>query len=242
MDLPTADTLAFVEGSLPPTTSGSTGSRVLEVGCGAGHLAAELVRAGHRVVAIDSSQDAVDAALARGIDARLARFPELSDPEPFDAILFTRSLHHIPPLREALAQARALLRPGGALIVDDFAHNRVDGPTASWAFGVMGVLRALGHVSNHWAETDDPLRAWREQHTERHALHTDEAMLEAAGEAFHVGPVQRLEYFYRYVSRHLDGHEHGLATAQAARWAELAMLREGLIQAIGLRFTGRARA
>src|SRR5262245_42490252 len=110
MDLDTDITLAFVESALAEI-GGPSPLRVLEVGCGPGRLAQALAARGHRVVAIDSSEEAIAATRARGIDARFARFPAFEDDELFDAVLFTRSLHHIPPLPAVVAKAHELLRP-----------------------------------------------------------------------------------------------------------------------------------
>ena len=243
MDLPTADTLAFVERALaahairPP-------SRLLEVGCGRGHLAAALSARGHRVIAVDSSEEAVAETRSRGADARLARFPAFEEREPFDAVLFTRSLHHIPPLADAIAKAHALLRPAGAIVVDDFAWNSVDRVTAAWAFGAMKMLRAIELLpSEDWDELEDPLRAWQRKHGEHHALHTDLAMLEAVRERFDLREEpERVPYFYRYVCHFLDDHDRGLSVAEAMLWTERMLIREGCIVATGMRFSATTAA
>lgn len=104
MRLGTAETLAFVRRFVP------VGARILEIGCGDGELAFHL-----GAVAIDSSADAVAAAVARGVDARVATWP-CDVPGTFDAVLFTRSLHHIAPLDEAVARV-----PAPLLLIEDFS-------------------------------------------------------------------------------------------------------------------------
>src|SRR5882724_11987615 len=106
IDVVTNETLQFVLRSIP-----SRNSRVLEVGCGNGDLAYELANLGHEVVAIDSSREQVTEAGRRGVDARVADFLDFKE-DLFDVILFTRSLHHIQPLRPALARAHTLIKPG----------------------------------------------------------------------------------------------------------------------------------
>src|SRR4051812_11892145 len=93
-------------------------SLTLQVGCGAGHLAKLLaaddsLKNAVEYVAIDSSEHAISAAtsgpLPLGLDGLswvtsyslkfiLADFVQFEDPEKFDILLFTRSLHHIFPL------------------------------------------------------------------------------------------------------------------------------------------------
>src|ERR1044072_8732539 len=90
---------------------------LLEVGCGSGQLAAELAADGLELLALDSDPSCVAQANELGVDTRLARW-QVTIGGSFDAILFTRSLHHIAPLEEAIAQAIRSLRPGGKIIVE----------------------------------------------------------------------------------------------------------------------------
>jgi hypothetical protein len=106
-------------------------SRILEVGCGAGELAAALGARGHEVVAIDSSPEAVRQTRARGVDAREAVFPRFEAP-PFDVVLFSRSLHHIEDLAGACVRAREIVQPGGFVLVEDWRWNEMDRATAEW--------------------------------------------------------------------------------------------------------------
>jgi SAM-dependent methyltransferase len=78
--------------------------RILEVGCGTGELAARLSKDAYSVVAIDSDRDSVAAAQRLGVNARVATWPDF-DEGHFDAVLFTRSLHHIHPLDESVRHA-----------------------------------------------------------------------------------------------------------------------------------------
>jgi len=106
-------------------------------------MAAQLIEAVHRVTGLDTSAEALVEAAARGLSVHRAAWPDYAD-EPFDALLFTRSLHHIDPLEGALAQAHALLRPGGWLIVEDFAYLEADRETVTWLCHVLRLLDAGG--------------------------------------------------------------------------------------------------
>src|SRR2546430_6509342 len=78
--------------------------RILEVGCGTGELAARLSKDGYVVIAIDSDRDSVAAARRLGVNAHVATWPDF-DQGQFDAVLFTRSLHHIHPLGESVRRS-----------------------------------------------------------------------------------------------------------------------------------------
>lgn len=69
----------FVRPRLPPPPA-----RVLEVGCGQGHLSALLAAEGYRVVALDASPEAVELARRRGVDAHRAEWMTF-EASPFDA-------------------------------------------------------------------------------------------------------------------------------------------------------------
>lgn len=102
---------------LPGTTDA-----VLEVGCGDGRLATRLAERCGRVTALDLDSSQVQLARERcggssnvtvvEGDFRTAELPA----DHFDAVVASAALHHM-PLHSATARARALLRPGGRLLV-----------------------------------------------------------------------------------------------------------------------------
>src|SRR5205809_7948071 len=96
VDVPTRETLEFLESHIP------VGAEVLEVGCGEGQVACELLKRGYRVTGLDSDPEIVARAKHRGVPAVVGSWPNFASSVSFDAIAFTRSLHHINPLREAL--------------------------------------------------------------------------------------------------------------------------------------------
>ncbi|MBI4081498.1 MAG: class I SAM-dependent methyltransferase [Candidatus Lambdaproteobacteria bacterium] len=165
-DLQYQDTAAYVGRFAPQARA-----RILDVGCGSGGLAAALGAAGHVVTPIDASEEAVAEARANGIDARQADLLDFTG-GPFDVVLFSFSLHHIAPLGEALEKARALLAPGGRVMLEEFAIERVDAATAAWFFGTQDVLVAAGLLGDaepsgvlegNQPERKEPLARWRER-------------------------------------------------------------------------------
>jgi SAM-dependent methyltransferase len=232
------ETLRFLRGVLP-----DGGARVLEVGCGRGALAARLLAEGRRVTAIDISAEAVQAAQALGVPAiriDLASF----DGGPFDAVLFTRSLHHIHPLAAAVERAHDLLAPAGALVADEFAWDAVDRAAAAWFYDVTALLQAaevLAPGGHHAGVEGDPLERWRADHSHHEPLHGGEAMLEAIGARFEIERVERVPYFYRHIADRLEQTPRGGAVC--ARMQELEALRiaQGLLRPVGLRAVARRR-
>lgn len=230
------ETLAFLDAALPRARG-----RLLEVGCGKGEVAAGLVERGFEVTALDSSDEAVAAARARGVAARAGRFPELPghDGAPFDAVLFARSLHHIPALGPTLDRARELLRPGGVLVVEDFAWERVDRSTAVWGYGLLGAFASAGLLpEGEWDAHGDALATWRRQH-EDEGLHTGERMLSEIGARFDRASSEPAPYFYRYFSRHLEDHGRGAEISGRVLAAERELIAAGGIAPLGLRITAR---
>jgi 2-polyprenyl-3-methyl-5-hydroxy-6-metoxy-1,4-benzoquinol methylase len=109
-----------VEAHLP-----SPPARVLEVGCGEGRLAVALANQGYRVSAIDPRAPGGELFEAVSLE-------DFADPGPFDAVVASRSLHHIGDLSRAVAKIERLLRPGGRFIVNEHAFDRFDRRTAGW--------------------------------------------------------------------------------------------------------------
>src|SRR6059058_5569109 len=68
------------------------GERILDLGCGDGALTEKLVGAGCEVVAVDASAAQVEAARARGLDARVARGEALPFAGEFDAVFSNAAL------------------------------------------------------------------------------------------------------------------------------------------------------
>ncbi len=96
------------------------GTRVLDVGTGTGSVAAEAVRRGARVTAVDAEPSMVRRAAAAVPEAavRHALLPELPFPDDaFDAVVGNFVLNHVGRPLAALAELRRVARPGARLAV-----------------------------------------------------------------------------------------------------------------------------
>lgn len=237
-DVPTAETLAFVLLHVPRARS-----RILEVGCGSGILAARLQALGHQVVAVDSSREAVLQAQQLEVDARQARWPDFED-SPFDVVLFTRSLHHIRPLVDGVRQARKLLRSDGRVVVEDFAFSQVDAPSLEWLYQILSVLDAArlleqdrGGFAKTLLQQHGDMAAWTETHDRD--LHSADAILACLKEHFSSVEAETVPYLYRYVVEVLEDDDCGYAIARRVLELERRGADRGRVSLIGRRFVGR---
>jgi ArsR family transcriptional regulator len=102
-----------------------------DLGCGTGQAAAALAPFVARVVAVDRSNEMLNAARRRlrdlpNVDVRRGELEALPiDDGSLDAATLILVLHHAPDPAAALADAARVLRPGGRLLVADMlAHDR----------------------------------------------------------------------------------------------------------------------
>ena len=92
------------------------GERILDLGCGDGTLTREIAERGCQVLGVDSSAAMVEAAMARGVPARVVDALDLDFSEEFDAVFSNAALHW---MREPACVARHVhraLRPGGRFV------------------------------------------------------------------------------------------------------------------------------
>lgn len=108
--------------------------KVLEIGCGAGDFCHTLYRRGFTVKGIDYSHDAIEECrrrLVADIGDRLQFASEdlHAQNDRYDAIVICEVLEHIEDDDAAMKKIRALLKPGGHLLLSVPAHSRWFGPS-----------------------------------------------------------------------------------------------------------------
>jgi trans-aconitate methyltransferase len=116
------------------------GERVLDVGCGDGALTASIVARGADVVGVDSSAALVEAARARGIDARTMDVYALPFREEFDAAFSNAALHWMREPDLALANIARALKARGRFAGEMGAQGNV----AAISTAILAVLRMHG--------------------------------------------------------------------------------------------------
>ncbi|MES2642419.1 MAG: class I SAM-dependent methyltransferase [Myxococcota bacterium] len=107
------------------------GTRVLDLGCGTGTLAAMAARRGGQVVGIDADRAMLERARPKieGLPVTLVQglTTEVEFPaEAFDVVVSSLFFHHLPTEAKVttLRRARAWLRPGGRLCIADWSRPR----------------------------------------------------------------------------------------------------------------------
>ena len=239
MNFETQSTRDFIKRSLPAGTQ-----RVLEIGCGSGELAASLLADGFSLIAIDNDADSTAAAQRLGVDARIAAWPDFEEGQ-FDAVLFTRSLHHMHPLDKAVQRAADSLVIGGRLIVEDFAYETADEKTLQWFSDVIDRLDAAGLLTkgddflNAVRSKTETLKAWKENH--KLDLHTAAAILAEIRKVFDEVQCEEAPYYFRYLARAIVPTADCDKILQGLAEHEAGLIAMGKMLALGRRFVADRR-
>lgn len=234
MDICTFHSLQFVMKHV------KKGQRLLEVGCGSGELAHQIELAGVNVSAIDKDENASMRAAAEGITVHEEDFFEYeTEQESFDAILFSRVLHHMHPLDQTLAKVQRLLKPNGVLILDEFAVEEVDEPSATWFYGLKQVLAEAG--SYNWTLAEQKIKdklgkerdldVWRQLHLQMHSVIDSQTMRKELDSRLKIESETNSPYFYRYFADRRFRLKDELVP-KIYQW-ECKLIEENVLQAIG---------
>jgi SAM-dependent methyltransferase len=122
--------------------------RVLDVGCGPGHLLAEFKSLGWEVLGTEATEHAATIARGRhGVQVRVGDLRELALPAAhFDAVVSWHTLEHMARPDDVLDEIARLLKPGGVLLVSvpDFGSPEAQQDPAAWFH--LDVPRHLCHI------------------------------------------------------------------------------------------------
>jgi trans-aconitate methyltransferase len=149
--------------------------RILDLGCGTGHLTEQIAASGAKVVGIDSSPDMIQQAREKHpalrfevMDAR-----ELTFSEPFDVVFSNATLHWIKEPEKVISAIAKALRPGGRFVAEFGGKGNVGGLMAAIA-RAWTKLDLPGPVPNPWYY---PSIAEYSSLLEKHGLETTNAIL-----------------------------------------------------------------
>lgn len=142
------DALATLAQSVPH-------AKVLDLGCGGGHVSFAMAPHVAAMVAYDLSEDMLSVVAAEAARRGLAQLHTQAgraeslpfDDAAFDIVATRFSAHHWYDVRKGLAEARRVLKPGGKLvIVDIFAP---EAPLLDTLLQTAEVLRDASHVRDY---------------------------------------------------------------------------------------------
>jgi 2-polyprenyl-6-hydroxyphenyl methylase/3-demethylubiquinone-9 3-methyltransferase len=138
------------------------GLTILDIGCGAGILSEPLARLGARMTSIDPARRNIEAAKDHAtktnlaIDYRCIAAEELAaEGALFDVVLAMEVVEHVRDVGRFLAEAAAMVRPGGML-----AAATLNRTLKSFAFAILGaeyLLRWVPRGTHNWTQFVTPL-------------------------------------------------------------------------------------
>lgn len=160
--------------------------RILELGCGQGRIAGELVAAGHDVVGIDIDESALLRAQQRGVSVFLADMAEFDLGQQFDVVIAPYNALYClltdQALGDCLRKVVKHLRSGGRFIFDVYHADhleRAEYATLDTAEAWIGTIDFDGQT---WDVYEASVRADGGRQIEvtyRHVSHADSRELEA---------------------------------------------------------------
>lgn len=216
---------AFVRPHLPTPPA-----RIVEIGCGplGGFVPAARAQ-GH---------------LAEGVDPEApdepgfhrVGFEDYQSLEPADAVLACTSLHHVADLDRVFDRVRRMLKPGGVLMVVEWARDHFDEPTARWCFAQVRQPDAEADVHggwlvrhrDRWIDSGLPWAEYLQSWAAEERLHTGGQIIAGLDARFD----RRWCEFGPYFFADLAG------TSEAD---EQAAIDNGYIRANGIRYVGQQR-
>ncbi|HET6174343.1 MAG TPA: class I SAM-dependent methyltransferase [Gaiellales bacterium] len=214
-----ASLLPFVRAQLPPAPA-----RVIEIGCGTlGGFVPALLGDGYDATGVDPK--APEAAAYRR-----TRFEDCEPGEPADVIVACRSLHHVADLDEIAGRAAGALRPGGTIVVVEWAWERLDEQSARWCFERLETIPPveagwLHRRRDGWLASGETWEAYFAGWAAKESLHRSDEVVTALDARF----ARRLLEYGPYLL--VDLADDTEAEEQAA-------IDAGTIRGTGIRYAG----
>jgi SAM-dependent methyltransferase len=134
---------------------------ILDVGCGTGGLAEQLVARGYRVECISPSPELTRRARERLGDrapVHETTFEAFEGQGPYDLVLFAESFQYI-PLEAGLPRCMGLIGPGGHVLLADFFRTGAPGESALRGGHDLGRFQALLERLPVTVASDDDITA-----------------------------------------------------------------------------------
>ena len=175
-----------VRGSLPAPPAA-----VVDLGCGSlGGFVPMLLADGYDAIGVDPNAP-------QEPPYRQAEFEHAELPGTLDAVVASTSLHHVADPVEVLDRIAQVARPGGVVVVLEWASERFDERTARWCFERLGSEESwLQRLRDEWRQSglgwEDYFRAW----LEREHLHSGETLIRHLDERLERQQLEHGPYFF----------------------------------------------
>ena len=133
---------------LADTDKPLTGTRVLDVGCGAGIISEALARLGAEVTAIDACEDNIEAARRHKDTSGLPNLSYLctsvedlaaTETDKFDAVVASEVIEHVDNQEMFVSLCSSVCRPGGSLFLTTLSRTQ-----QSWLLAILGAEYIAG--------------------------------------------------------------------------------------------------
>lgn len=144
------------------------GSRILDVGCGAGYMSLEFARNGYHVTAIDISEACISTArqtlsenpFTEGFGSLTYGVSPFESAEgQYDVVMFCVSMHHMSDVQAVVDKAYAMLPKGGHLLCYEPCHERFGRRDAAQ----VALIRGLMSIAGLWYEPAEVAEATRSE-------------------------------------------------------------------------------
>ncbi|MBX2836240.1 MAG: class I SAM-dependent methyltransferase [Gammaproteobacteria bacterium] len=91
---------------------------ILDLGCGDGVLTKDIVATGAQVLGIDSSENLLEAARAKGLNVQLMNGESITLPQTYDAVFSNAALHWMTQPDRVARGVYSVLKPGGRFVAE----------------------------------------------------------------------------------------------------------------------------
>jgi SAM-dependent methyltransferase len=212
----------FVQSRLPPAPA-----TVVELGCGpAGGFVPALRQSGYAAVGIDRNAP-------EGCDFRRIDFEHYEPQRPVDAIVASRSLHHVGDIDQVLDGVAAALRPGGTVVVLEWAWERFDEATARWCFARLEPPAGddpgwLHRRRDGWLASGQAWQSYFDAWAADKSLNRSDQVVAGLDARFERTLCEYAPYFFADLAEGSEEDEH-------------AAIGAGEIRATGIRYAGTLR-